>query len=267
MKIERFRIVQKFVDLPSFVYNFQWTSMALNVCTRRLLCFIAAVACLMADIGCMGWGFMFSYRGEPVPNDHLYPLFKGLFLPLVGLSWYFLSPVHSKLIYVYIVFGTIGDVFLLSSTVWVYVIGGAFFLVGHVLMSIHWDIQWRKLRWYQWLMLIPDLALVGIFLVPVLRTFNSKAIVFAVYAGFLEIGACSSVARIQNTKFFSLTYILGIVGYVFFLISDIVLLKNEMENPGKDMRPATMSTYIVAQCLILLADACDPRHTQKEKRT
>lgn len=193
----------------------------------------------------------------------IYPVIKTLIVPVIGLCWYTLAETHPTLIIAYIVFAALGDLFLLSDDFRVFVVGGAFFFASHVLMSIQFNVSWICVPWWGFVMMIPNILLIAAFLIPAMFPLNFTAVSFVLYAFFLEIGACSSIARVHRCGLRSPSFWLCSVGYLMFLGSDAMLLRARIRNnvPVDDI--VIMGLYVAAQVGILLGMANPPPQHMK----
>jgi uncharacterized membrane protein YhhN len=107
-----------------------------------------------------------------------------------------LSTARATALYLYLLFSSVGDVFLMNCAFRVHAIGGVFFLFAHLTLSVHFVIDWRCLPLRAVVLVVAMIAVPGRFFLLQFRTGCFHADSFAVYTAALEIGACSAVAPI-----------------------------------------------------------------------
>lgn len=237
--------------------------------SEQILKAMIAICWLILQTHMLFYHYYLERTGEESQFAPFHMALKGTLVPVMGICWYFLSPVHQKTVIAYVICAGLGDALLMDASKFeLYVAGGFFFFLSHILIAIRFGVKWGSIPWYGWLMMIPNLAIVGYFLVPELMKKTLQAALYAVYAFFLEIGACSAVGRICKYKFTCPSYWLCVIGYMFFLVSDVILIRKDSAGTGENRDIEIMGTYAVAQFLILLSMIIDPLQVEeKEKKT
>jgi uncharacterized membrane protein YhhN len=199
------------------------------------------------------------------PVSAVYPVLKASIVPLIGLAWHLTSVLRPRKIYLYILFSTIGDVFLMNYDFRIYAVGGVFFFLAHLTIALHFEITWRGVPLLAYVLMVPDVAVPMFFLVPQFRAGSVQAFTFAIYTALLEVGACSSVARLQHREVRDRSFLLCAFGYFLYVISDTLLIWGELKkSPYRLIQIEVMATYVAAQTLILMSAAADTGHS-KEK--
>jgi uncharacterized membrane protein YhhN len=226
---------------------------------------VVSVLALALDLILTFFHYSCRAKGKVSPFHKQYPFFKFCIVPLMGVIWYQITPVHSKIIFFYVVFASLGDLLLLNWNFEVYAIGGVFFLLSHVLMVIQFDIHWRKVQWWVYLMMVPITLLITFFVIPALRLWNIKSISFGLYAIFLEIGSVSAIARVHKLGLYDISYWLGVVGYTNYVISDIILMVGELKEVIEYAQISVMVMYVSAQAMLMFSVALEARKYGQEK--
>lgn len=209
---------------------------------------------------CLVFGhYIHEKLGMESPVAFVFPIFKTMIVPGIGLVWYAIAESRRKIIYGYIICAALGDLFLMSYDFEIYAIGGLFFFASHCIMASHFGIQWTRVPWWGFLMTLPNILFLSVYLIPVFIPWTIRSVTFAGYALFLEVGACSAVARVYKTGLASASFWLCAVGYFVFLVSDAILLKHETTLNGVYPQIEVMATYVIAQMMILFGVAIDTK--------
>ena len=232
--------------------------------TNRVLGFVISVSWLILHLQMMFYHYYCKRNNMPSPFASIYPALKTMAVPAMGACWHFLSPAHQFTTYAYIVCAALGDLFLMNYDFRIYAIGGFFFFLAHVFLTLRFGVEWRKVPWYAYVLMLPNLLVVGVYLVPELFRATVQAACFAGYSFFLEVGACSAVARVHKYTFKSMSYWLAVIGYFLFLGSDALLLKGEVVHVEVYPQMEIMGTYLAGQIMIMLALAIDPLQTKQK---
>jgi uncharacterized membrane protein YhhN len=168
------------------------------------------------------------------PLARVYPYLKQAIVPLLGLNSrlpFPARPAGRDYLYLYLLFSSVGDVFLMNCTFRVYAIGGVFFLFANLTRSAHFAIDWQRLPLPAVVLVAAMIAVPGRFLLPHFRTGGFHADSFAIYTTAIEIDACSAVAPIQVRPFRNRSFIVGAIGYFLFVLSDTLPLRIELQKP------------------------------------
>jgi uncharacterized membrane protein YhhN len=206
--------------------------------------------------------YHYSYDANHIdsPITSFYPLLKFTLVPSIGLIWYCISPVRQLKVYLYILFAALGDLLLLNQSFSVYIFGGFAFAFSHLTLASYFSVNWRRVPLFAFVMMTPNIVIPLFWLVPQFRRGTVQAMCFGIYTFILEIGACSSIARIEKYSVKCPSYCLCVFGYILFVISDSILLRNELTKTDyRTAQFAVMGTYIPAQVLLLIGIALDPQ--------
>jgi hypothetical protein len=177
--------------------------------------------------------------------------------------------LHPPKVCFYLVFSTLGDAFMVVTNFWIAgAVGVLCFFLAHLSMSLHFKINWRRVPFYSFLLMVPIVWIPGRFLVPQFGSGNFRALAHAAYAASVEVGACSAVARVQRRGFFSRAFLTGFCGYFLFLLADVGLIWGEFDQlMYRQIRASVFATYVAAQVMILLSVTIDtPEKRESEKK-
>jgi hypothetical protein len=227
---------------------------------RRAAVTVIALVVLIAVVWTLLYHYSLTDAGLPSPVQSFHGVLKCAIVPILGLCWYIISPSHPTQIICYVIFSTIGDAFLIHRMFAVYAVGGFFFSLSHCLLLRHFRIKWTRVPIPAYVFMIVNLAVVGVQLVPEFRHPSGQIVGFVLYAICLELGACSSVARVHRYAVREPSFFLCVLGYFSYLVSDSMLLHGKLRRAAgsRGLAAPVMATYIAAQALILFATAIDP---------
>ena len=194
------------------------------------------------------------YQSNATGRDYLtkyYGMLKG-FITIILIFLYFSLENHPEIqVVLYLIFGCLGDVLLNSYDFNVYVFGGIFFCLSHVILIYYFKVNWKLVPLKLYLWILPGFLLHALFLYPSLfKIFDIQAITFFLYSIILEIAAASSIARGYKTNI-DLHFIITAIGYFIYLLSDFFLLYKEITKIPTDVKYYIMSTYIIAQYMVV----------------
>lgn len=180
---------------------------------------------------------------------------KCFLMPFLALTYYVGCPKEklSKIIIIAIIFGCLGDVFLIIEGL--FLLGVVSFLVGHLLYIITFLVETGIKNYRKNLFVFLLVCLVYVYLESeVLKYFRPAIIkaglwgplfVYAIILGGLNIS--SAIYAYCYANFYSvLTYI----GSLIFAISDCILAKQVFLEKSKYQETFIMFTYILGQSLI-----------------
>ena len=139
---------------------------------------------------------------------------------------------------------------MVFDTFKLYVFGGGSFLLSHAFMGYALHAKWSTAPRTAWLLMIPGFVLYGIFLLPCLMKGGFPNFTFFAYMNTIMYAASSAATRCGEYGYESLTFLLPYIGYQFFIISDIVLLRKKSTDAKYATEWPVMGTYIIAQILI-----------------
>lgn len=179
---------------------------------------------------------------------------KPIILPML-IAYFTTSVQHrNKYFYAALIFCWAGDVLLMFAGEKFFIFGLVAFLTGHVLYVVSYRqmrnasgnglLQTQKLRFSF------PIALAGTGLVVILFPYlGGLKIPVMIYALVITVMSMQALFRygFTNSKSFYLVFI----GALFFMLSDSLLAINKFMNPLPLASLAVMTTYILAQALIV----------------
>jgi uncharacterized membrane protein YhhN len=232
----------------------------------RFLHLSLAVLLFLLVSSLMFYHYSYKINVHESPIRPIYPLLKFVLVPSIGCIWYVISRTHPLRVFLYIVFAALGDLLLLNHDFKIYMFGGFAFGASHLTLASCFAVNWRRVPFFGFLMMAPNIIFPLFWLVPQFARGTVQAICFAGYTLILEIGACSAIARIERYSIKCPSYYLCVLGYFLFVVSDSLLLRNELTKTDyRQNQIAVMATYIPAQLLLLVGVALDPQAGQHLK--
>ncbi len=180
----------------------------------------------------------------------IFKIFPLLFLSIVAI---YLVPEY-PLLYVASLLGCLGDLLIIfeKRKIFFY-LGGISFFVGHILyLLLMLDLSDVTYNWYHYLIII--ISLVGLFFVLFAITKNQLGLIEKIAASFY-FGIL--ILLLVNAAFITFKYneprtSLILVGYILFIISDIILVIKDFIKEFKRDDFYVMSTYIFAELSIVI---------------
>ncbi|QVK16751.1 lysoplasmalogenase [Mycoplasmatota bacterium] len=179
---------------------------------------------------------------------------KPLLMPLLLLYYLFSVSNPNYYIIIALVCGFLGDVFLLwASKQSFLLIGLLAFLTGHIfyiLVFLNSTQYLNTVPYHFYIFLIPYLLL-GIYILkqlfPVIKLMKIPT---TIYMSIIIIMSFTSLTRMFSVPF--LSFLLTFIGSLCFLLSDTILAFDLFKQHKKYNDVYVMSTYILAQFLIIL---------------
>jgi uncharacterized membrane protein YhhN len=167
-----------------------------------------------------------------------------------------LSGRFAKRIFVGLLFGLMGDVFLMfvAKNQSFFMFGLVAFLIGHLwyVSAFYLDYKWspateRKATWFA--LIVFGVFCIGFYLYlrPYLNEMKIPVMIYAFVVSLMAMMAVNRKGRVNGGSF-NLIFI----GAIFFLISDSVLAYNKFVIPFKGADIVIISTYMLAQYLITI---------------
>ncbi len=180
----------------------------------------------------------------------IFKIFPLLFLSIVAI---YLVPEY-PLLYVASLLGCLGDLLIIfeKRKIFFY-LGGISFFVGHILyLLLMLDLSDVTYNWYHYLIII--ISLIGLFFVLFAITKNQLGLIEKIAASFY-FGIL--ILLLVNAAFITFKYneprtSLILVGYILFIISDIILVIKDFIKEFKRDDFYVMSTYIFAEISIVI---------------
>ena len=180
---------------------------------------------------------------------------KVFLMPFLAFSYYLGCPKEkfSKIILFAIIFGCLGDIFLLIKNL--FLLGVASFLIGHLLYIITFLIETGIKNYRKNLFVFVLVCLVYAYLESEVLSYFRPALLKAglwgplfVYTSILSIlNISSAIYAYCYTNIYS---ILTYIGSLVFAISDVILAKQLFSEHNKYHQITIMTTYILGQSLI-----------------
>lgn len=192
--------------------------------------------------------------GEYKDNDTLITAFKPLVLPFIVLFYVFGAHANIDwLIVVALLFGWMGDFFLMLKNEKWFLYGMVAFLLNQIFFIISFFMSISDISAFNvWgLFLLGPVILIMLFSVPrfINKTGDLKIPVL-VYMAAILLMHIAAVLRLA--EFGGLEFILIYIGSIFFIFSDVFLALNKWDEPAKQKRVINMVTYFLAQFYIAL---------------
>lgn len=216
---------------------------------------ILTILAIIADVAAMMWNFRMLPEAMFGKYPILFKITKILLLPLCLLNWAQITPVFDKHIPAFVLFQWIGDIFLLWHMKIMTYIGGWCFIFGHLAMSHFFNVEWKKVPiWAYILAFIPPIRMYSL-LWPRLDYHKGHDISCFFYCSILLFSAFNAICRVCKYKFTDATYLLSSFGYIFFILSDYYLIVREFALKPGNFRIETMLTYCIAQFMLTASAA------------
>lgn len=195
-----------------------------------------------------------------------YGIIKGGLLVILGIYYYSIAPKINFIFILYIIFAFLGDILLMSYDFTIYIIGGIFFLLSHITLTLYFHVDWRKVSIKAFILMLPGISLHAFILYPHCMNKGSQSICFLLYSLVLEIAAASSIGREYKYAkgILEPNVLLIAIGYFLFLVSDLLLLYKEITQIPDNLKYAIMLTYIVAQFMIVTGLGIIPLQDEKK---
>lgn len=178
-------------------------------------------------------------------------LTKPLLMPTLLLFYLFSTQAPKMLIIFALVFGFLGDVFLMGTGAF-FTIGLFSFLTGHVfyIIALSKAITFSKIPVGLYFLIIPY-VIYGAFvfkkLLPYLKAMKVQALLYLIIIITMSF---TSLIRIGNVN--SYQFWMPFMGSLLFISSDSMLAFNEFKSRSNIREVYVMITYVVAQLLIVL---------------
>ena len=183
---------------------------------------------------------------------YLYVFVKTAFLPLVCVNYLIATPIIDKHIILFVILQWIGDVILLKQGIFYTALGGHFFGFGHISMILFFNVSFKKVPWYAYLLALPPFVFMYGLIFPHMRWDHVSQYGCLLYCTVLLISSACAVFRLCKYSFKENTFILCWFGYILFIFSDYFLIVRDFEISKKMRRIETMLTYCIAQIMIVI---------------
>ena len=185
-------------------------------------------------------------------HPNLYRVVKICLLPSIFVIWILFTPAIDGRIILYDITQWLGDIILLIQSDTANVIGGIFFLIGHVFMIQFFDVDFKNIPITAYLLAIPPAVTMYSIIFPYIKFTKLGEYYAVIYCTVLNMTAFASLTRLSKYPFTHPSFLCSWIGYLFFIVSDAFLILNETGIVKKRQRIPIMSTYTIAQTLIAI---------------
>lgn len=179
---------------------------------------------------------------------------KPLLMPLLMLFYLLNASVINYFLLAALTFGFLGDVFLLKNEPQSRILAGIVsFLIGHIFyIYVFAGNSYSTLNIPLWalLFLLPYIAGALLLLKKLLPSMQFMKLPATVYMSVILLMSFSSLLRVWTVSF--LSFLLTFTGSLCFILSDSLLAFDLFTVRLKKRDTAVMTTYILAQLLIVL---------------
>jgi len=215
---------------------------------------------------------------------HLYSCFFGIenprmftkvfLMPFLSLIYYKATPKEnfSKSIFVAIILGFLGDVFLLNdSYLPLIILGIGFFFFGHVLYIINFIIETGLRNFKKYFRFLIIISLIY-FIYANFAFYNFKegfqrgSILVPGTFYIMQLALLNIASGIYAFTYFNIYAILVHLGTFIFTVSDFVLARKMFYENNEYYQVILMATYILAQTLICFGMANKKNKIENEKK-
>ncbi|RZJ53560.1 MAG: lysoplasmalogenase [Flavobacterium sp.] len=187
--------------------------------------------------------------------EHLDFYLKPILIPLLGFGVYFHKDFPSKNILLSaLLFSWIGDVILLFAGIAeiYFILGLVSFLISHIIYCILFNKQVKTIKNNKAFLLVGSLV-IGVYLIGMLSallpTLGDLKIPVIVYASIISLMLFFAFSGLLTWEKPGNQYVF--IGAVVFVLSDSILAVDKFYNPIQKSSVFIMSTYLVAQYLIV----------------
>jgi hypothetical protein len=219
-----------------------------------------SLAALFSNIAILSGNLLLDRKAERGRSSIVFVITKLLIMPLIALVWFQLTMDYDWRVIAYMLFAWIGDAGLLAKVdrtlmEWILgVIGVSGFLLSHIMIILYFDIRWGSIPAWAVLLLIPGLMLFARS-VPKLKCSGFSGAFVLLYCFWLQGANAMSIAQLCSADYWRGSSLMCSIGYFFFLISDSFLIAKEFGADIEMRRFEVLSTYAIAQTLIILGCA------------
>ena len=169
---------------------------------------------------------------------------KPLLMPLLFLMAYQLK-IKDNFLYLALIFSLLGDIFLMFGGEIYFMLGLGSFLIAHVFYILLFKKQFK----FNLLKSLPFAVATLTFLLFLKNDIDSKLLIPVVtYCIVITTMGIFAANRITN----KISYNLVLIGSILFIISDSLIAFNKFHSPLPANAFWVMSTYGIAQFLIVL---------------
>ena len=188
-----------------------------------------------------------SLRGK---WPRLFVVTKILIMPLAFLVYSSLTTNYNFLVVTYIVTSWLGDICLLAARTSIQAVGCSLFALSHISLSISFNIPWRSVPFSAFMKSIPTNFFLLYFMATHLDFHSPFHAAAGAYCAVLMFS--STVAGLRTTLYpiDHPSFVLCFFGYLIFLFSDCLVIRNKLRMDSAPWRFSVMSTYCLAQLML-----------------
>lgn len=177
---------------------------------------------------------------------------KPLLMPVLAVYYLLAAPAVNWLILLGVVFGFLGDTFLLKGDEdKFFLLGLVSFLLGHVMYIVAFALSadFSRLAWY-WYLPAAGLVVAALLVFRHIKDdLGDMQVPVLVYMGVILLMSFMALARASLHA--GLTLWLVVAGSLLFIASDSMLAIRSFRGPFRGADLAVMATYLAAQFLIV----------------
>lgn len=176
---------------------------------------------------------------------------KPLLMPTLLFAYLYGSSFPSSLIVIALIFGFLGDIFLLGDGIF-FTLGLVSFLLGHIfyISAFLSPVSLSKTPIYIYIFLLPYLIYGLIIynkLSPFIKSINLQGPLYFIVLIFMSFSSFLRIYTVHGYQFW-----FPFIGSILFVISDTVLAFNEFKSKTICKEIIVMLTYTMAQFLIII---------------
>ncbi|MDF2883785.1 MAG: putative rane protein [Clostridiaceae bacterium] len=184
-------------------------------------------------------------------NKSIRIITKPLLMPTLLLAYLYNASCPSNFIVFALIFGFLGDTFLLGDGIF-FTAGLISFLLGHIfyITALLTPISLSKIPFYIYIVILPYLIygfIVYNKLSPFLKSIKLQGLLYFIV---LITMSFTSLLRIYNVHGYQFWF--PFIGSILFVMSDTMLAFNEFKSKTAVSEISIMLTYLAAQLLIVL---------------
>jgi uncharacterized membrane protein YhhN len=227
---------------------------------RRCLLFLA-IAAFCIDLIPLFYHYHLTDHALHSPVAFYHPFLKPTVVLLIVSISYLSTPGLPPQIIAAAVLAGLGDLLLISTRFVVVLIGGSSFALSHVLFIQHFNVALTGLPPAAYALMLLLFVVMAFALSPSFAAFSMQTLSFSVYGLVLLSASCSAIARVARYGWFSPTFLLCAIGYALLVLSDAILLDDEIARGSGRRHHAVpvMITYIAGEFCVHMGVAAAVR--------
>lgn len=184
-------------------------------------------------------------------NKSIRIITKPLLMPTLLFAYLYNASCSSNSIVFALIFGFLGDTFLLGDGIF-FTAGLISFLLGHIfyIAALLTPIYLSKIPFYIYIFILPYLIygfIVYNKLSPFMKSIKLQGLLYFIVLIFMSFSSFLRIYSIHGYQFW-----FPLIGSILFVMSDTVLAFNEFKSTTAFREIIVMLTYIMAQLLIVI---------------